>query len=127
MKGLPDYESVKIDIELKEIKKDPTTSKLDQMPAIGLKVNLYSSVVINRQGEFKVVAKNASNSRDQRLRPDTEHKSAPILIPGERGKNEMAKETGEYGNKWAELKKGSPSCTPNLNEMIEGLIKWYIQ
>lgn len=55
MKSLPDYESISIGLFWPQRKIKKLKNKNLQLPLIGLKVNLYSSIVINKFGELKVV------------------------------------------------------------------------
>lgn len=59
-KFIPDYESIEVNLELEQIKNDPKTTKLLHLTSIHLKVNLYSSVTVNKKGELKAIKKAAS-------------------------------------------------------------------
>ena len=57
-KCLPVYESIKIGLELYDIKIMPDKPKLlHNLPSISLKVNLYSCVGTSKKGELKVITR----------------------------------------------------------------------
>ena len=60
-----------INMNMQKIKKDKMTPKVNYMPVLGLRVNLYSGVVQNKMGLLKVFIKASENKRDQRARPES--------------------------------------------------------
>lgn len=91
------------------------------LPVISVTVNLYSSVVRNKKGQTLLLTSAANNNREERARPETEHKSvggAPIAT-------NFADEAGAYGYKWAEVTKGKRNAQPTFEEMMQGIFNWY--
>ena len=53
-------------------------SKKQRLPSIGITVNYYSCLVTNKQKEWKLVKKAATNNREIRVRPDDNQKDLAI-------------------------------------------------
>lgn len=50
------------------------------LDALGLRVNMYSFFVENSKGEVKLLRFTATNTRENRRRPESNLKDAPIII-----------------------------------------------
>lgn len=77
---MPDYECTEINIRLKEIKENWDTPKIINHVTTELKSNLYSLIIINIKGSFKLLKKAKSNNRRLRIRPETNEKSQATII-----------------------------------------------
>ena len=63
-KPFHDFESIMIGHEMDQVRVDPATPKLLDLKYINLVVNLYSSVITNKNGDVKIFAKATSNNRE---------------------------------------------------------------
>ena len=127
-KPLHDYEGIQINLELRAIKNDAKTSKLLQLPVLGLRVNLYSGSVTNQKGEVKMFMLTETNVRVLRKRPDENQKDQALqLEPSQDSdKQAFAVKSGAYASKWLEIFKNGKQVFPSVMEMMEGLMGWHV-
>jgi hypothetical protein len=121
--------------DMKMIKNDPSTSKLLSLPTFDMEVNLYSSVVTTGSGRTKLLMKSPTNDRIQRARAESTQKACtvPLLVNPKLDDSEVnisfADYPGAFGDKWSQdvMQDDSGQRLPSLNELMEGIINWYIQ
>ena len=86
---------------------------------------------MNKKGEVKAIKKAASNDREQRVRPESTQKadgSSLNLNPSQgQDKQDFAKEMGAFGFEWARRVKGDESAFPTFDEMMKGILNWYME
>ena len=130
---LPDYECMVINTTYKKIQKNNKTTKVDEMPVIGLKVNFYSGIVENKKGFIKLLKKATDNKRDQRARPEQNQKEFAVRFltqDEEKKKDEKspwARTYCAYGREWGRRYKNDEWAVPTINELLEGLYGWYVR
>lgn len=118
-----DYESMLVGQEMKAIRKDKMAPKLLPLVTINMKVNLYSSVIMTKDGKYKCIKKAVENNRTERARPEATNKTFEIsLIPKKDG---FAPDMGAFGIEWATVFKGDHNACPSFSEMMEQLFEWY--
>lgn len=64
-----DYDSMIIGQDMKNLKFDSKAEKLTILPSVGLRVNMYSSVVTTVKGHLKVIKRANTNNKKERARP----------------------------------------------------------
>ena len=71
----------------------------------GVIKNLYSSVVINKEGKTKVLKKAVNNNREERLRPESTQKAEGMKLnkdsKDDKNDKTFAQEWGAFGYTWA--------------------------
>lgn len=91
---LPDFECIQIANRRTEIRKKPSSSKLIDMVAIGLKANLYSMVGKNLKKGIKILRRAQNNNRMQRYRPESQQKNSALTVYAPRNKDGLASAFG---------------------------------
>jgi len=74
--------------------------KLTILEALGVRVNLYSMVIVNNKEHVKLLLEAPTNDRQSRYRPESTQKYAPVLLLNDHEKRNFAKVAGEFGNLW---------------------------
>ena len=91
---------------------------------------MYSCVVVNAKGEVRIFQLTNTNIRKLRERPANHMKASAIFLVSDifsKNKKDFHKETAAFANEWVKKYKENVSGKPNLNEMVEGLLGWYVK
>ena len=74
--------------------------KLTILEALGVRVNLYSMVIVNNKEHVKLLLEAPTNDRQSRYRPESTQKYAAVLLLNDLEKRNFAKRAGEFGILW---------------------------
>ena len=110
--------------EIKKIAKDPETMKHLELPTLGMKANLYSSVITKSDGSVYCLEQSHHNRREFRNRPKTSQKAFDMNLM-EDMKDNYVPEPYFVDKEWAVSEKdGDIMANPTFEEMMEGLYSW---
>ena len=118
---------MQIGLNLREIKRDQTFGKLLYHPNIGLKVNLYSCLSLTKNGQYKVVKRAKNNDRNSRVRPEETNKSDAPAVAMPTNTKAFAEKQGAYGKEWALKHHNHELYSPCVQEILDGIIAWYVK
>ena len=98
--AFPDFECIRIRTLHLKIDQYLFAPKLTILEALGVRVNLYSMVIVNNKEHVKLLLEAPTNDRQSRYRPESTQKYAPILLLNDHEKRNFANEAGEFGKLW---------------------------
>lgn len=80
---------------------------------------------------MKLLVRSPENEKEKRKRPEDHKKNEPMILLSlevlDQRKKDFADESGAYGLKWAKVFKDDEYAIPSYNEMMEGILEWYVK